>query len=366
MRLVLALVVGLGLSVSGWAQFDLEESHTAASLRGVDSLGAGVAWASGSNGTVLRTEDGGYLWQPCTVPKGAEKLDFRGVQGFDANTAVVMASGKGALSRLYKTTDGCQTWKLVFENPDAEGFFDDLRKVTGKQMYLLGDPVQGKFAMFFSRDQGSSWFIADDPGLEAQTGDGAFAASNSGLASIGSTVYFGTGGAAARVYATYGKCAEGAAKDAACPLAWAKTEVPLAAGSAGAGVFSIAGRTIASMSGKLTSMLVAVGGDYEKPDATSGTAAWSRDGGQHWTAAQTSPSGYRSAVVFDAAAQAWIAVGPNGVDASFDDGKNWRPVKPGAGEAADTALGWNAISLPFVVGSKGRIGKLRDGALKPK
>ena len=102
----------------------MESSGTTADLRGIDNVGGGVAWASGTNGTVLRTEDGGYLWQACAIPPGAEHLDFRGVQAFDANTAIVMSSGKGDLSRLYKTTDGCHTWKLVFTNPYPEGFWD--------------------------------------------------------------------------------------------------------------------------------------------------------------------------------------------------------------------------------------------------
>ena len=354
-----SLLIVSAVTPEAMAQFDLEESHTTASLRGIDSLGAGVAWASGSGGTVLRTEDGGYLWQPCTTPKGAEKLDFRGVQGFDANTAVVMASGKGALSRIYKTTDGCQTWKLVFENPDPDGFFDDLRKVTTKQMYLLGDPVKGKFAMFFSPNQGSTWYVSDDPGLDAVAGDGAFAASNSGLIALANTVYFGTGGAAAaHVYGTYGKCPATAAKDVQCPLAWKRTDVPLAASTAGAGVFSLAGRFTATQSGKLSALLVAVGGDYTKPDASTGTAATSRDGGATWTAAHAMPGGYRSAVVFDRETQAWLTVGPNGTNVSHDDGRTWKAL------AGDSAGGWNAVSLPFVVGAKGRIGKLKDGMLK--
>jgi photosystem II stability/assembly factor-like uncharacterized protein len=352
-----AVLLGLMVCGSAWGQFDLEESHTTASLRGIDSLGAGIAWASGANGTVLRTEDGGYLWQPCTIPKGAEKLDFRGVQAFDANTAVVMASGKGAASRIYKTTDGCQSWKLVFENPDEDGFFDGLRKVTGKQMYLMGDPVKGKFAMFFSPDQGSTWLIADDPGLDADKNDGAFAASNSGLFSMGTTIYFVTGGgAAAHVYATRAHC--GTKQDEACAVEWGKTDIPLAAGAGAAGAFSLAGRTVMAMSGKLSGVLVAVGGDYQKPEASAGTAAFSRDGGARWAAADAMPGGYRSAVANDKTRVAWLAVGPTGSDVSFDDGKSWKPL------AGETASGWNAVSLPFVVGSKGRIGKIRDDAWK--
>jgi hypothetical protein len=35
------------------------------------------------------------------------------------------------------------------------------------------------------------------------------------------------------------------------------------------------------------------------------------------------------------------------------------------GEPADADKNWNALSLPFVVGPDGRIGKLRTNAVKP-
>src|ERR1700728_4064648 len=129
------------------AQFDIEESQTTASLRGIHNVGGGVAWASGTNGTVLRTEDGGYLWQTCNIPPGAEKLDFRGIQAFDENPAIVMSSGKGDLSRLYKTTDGCRTWKLLFTNPDKEGFWDAMQFSDRNHGFLLGDPVSNSFVL---------------------------------------------------------------------------------------------------------------------------------------------------------------------------------------------------------------------------
>jgi photosystem II stability/assembly factor-like uncharacterized protein len=75
-------------------------------------------------------------WQLCLVPKGAEKVDFPSIQGLDENTAVVMSTGKGTQSRIYKTVNGRQNWKLVFTNPDAGGSFKGLRRVTDKQIYL--------------------------------------------------------------------------------------------------------------------------------------------------------------------------------------------------------------------------------------
>ena len=92
-RLILSAAFLLVLVPTAHGQWEFQTSNTTADLRGIHSLGNGVAWASGTNGTVLRTEDGGYVWQTCAVPPGAEKLDFRGIQGFDANTAIVMSSG---------------------------------------------------------------------------------------------------------------------------------------------------------------------------------------------------------------------------------------------------------------------------------
>jgi photosystem II stability/assembly factor-like uncharacterized protein len=353
---VLALVMGCA-GASG--QFDVEDSHTTANLRGVDSVGAGTVWASGWGGTVLRSEDGGFLWQTCAMPKGAEKLDFRGVQAFDAKTAVVMSSGKGSLSKIYRTTDGCTTWTMVFENPDADGFFDAIKKVTDHQMYVLGDPVDGKFMMFFSPDQGQKWFLADDPGREAGKDVGAFAASNSSLAVSGNAMVFGAGAGAGqepKVYRTVPKCASGA--DGQCSIAWEGTVVPMAGGSTSAGVFSVGLRVSMGLSGKPKVTAVAVGGDYAKPTSAAGTAAYSTDGGEHWMAAARAPNGYRSAVQYASNAGAWIAVGPGGTDVSKDDGKTWTAV------AGEDSTGWNAVSLPFVVGEKGKIGKLRAGALK--
>ena len=50
------------------AQWEMQNSNTKADLRGIHAVGGGVAWASGSKGTVLRTEDGGYVWQTCAMP----------------------------------------------------------------------------------------------------------------------------------------------------------------------------------------------------------------------------------------------------------------------------------------------------------
>jgi photosystem II stability/assembly factor-like uncharacterized protein len=121
-------------------------SGTTAGLRGVFSVDGAVAWVSGTGGTVLETSDGGEHWRKCAVPDAISDgatLDFRGVRAWDARTALVMASGPGTKSRLYKTVDGCKTWKLVFGNPDQDGFWDAF-SASGDKISILGDPVAGR------------------------------------------------------------------------------------------------------------------------------------------------------------------------------------------------------------------------------
>ena len=184
------------------AQFDIEDSHTTANLRGIHNVGGGVVWASGENGTGRRSEDDGYLWQLCTTPPGAEKLDFRGIQAFDENTAIVMSSGKGDLSRLYKTTDGCQTWKLLFTNPDKEGFWDALQFTDRQNGYLIGDLVQignseqRVFAFFHTANGGQTWTADDRTEFAYPYGEypAIFAASNSSMLIHNAGLVFVTGG----------------------------------------------------------------------------------------------------------------------------------------------------------------------------
>ena len=170
MRHLLLFGLLFSMVIPAVCQFEMQSSGTTASLRGIDSVGGGVAWASGTEGTVLRTVDNGKHWEHCVEPTDAKNLDFRGVQAFDEKTAIVMSSGKGDLSRLYKTVDGCKTWKLVFMNPDKDGFWDALsmafppkvsvpHSVTLKYMlgYLLGDSVDGHFPLFTTSDGGETW-----------------------------------------------------------------------------------------------------------------------------------------------------------------------------------------------------------------
>ncbi|MBW4026047.1 MAG: glycosyl hydrolase [Acidobacteria bacterium] len=318
----------------------MQESGSSASLRGIAAVNSSVAWASGTEGTVLRTEDGGAHWRKCAVPPGAEKLDFRGVQAWDGETAVVMGSGPGELSRIYRTTDGCAHWTLVLRNPDKDGFFDGLLFLDRRKGLVIGDPVGGEIALQATHDGGQSWSrVKDAKELRALEGEAFFAASNASMAAAGQWLWIAT--SKGRVL-RHRLPADGT--DLIGSTGFRSAQAPMAGGNAAAGIFVIAFRD--ERNG------VAVGGDYTKPDGASGTAAWTADGGEHWTAAAAGPPGYRSTVAWDKAARAWIAAGTNGSDVSYDGGRTWRRLDGPEGG------GWNAISLPWIVGPQGRVAKL--------
>lgn len=350
----LALAVFICATVPARAQWQIERSGTTASLRGIHAVTANIAWASGTNGTVLRTLDGGQSWRACTVPVGAEKLDFRSVWAWDADHAMVMSSGPGEESKLYSTHDGCRTWRLVFANPDADGFWDGLQFDGTRFGVILGDPVQGSFTMFVTYDGGGQWTRQVNPCLRTMDPkQGAFAASNQSLAIVplqdaNSTpgtgtnhqIWFGASGgwlygfelaplelisAPAGNYATDGcihtRALPNGSKDSA-------------------GIFAVAFHD--------TTSGVVVGGDYAQPQNGTSTAAFTTEG-IHWHVALHSPAGYRSTVAWNLTDASWIAAGSTGSDISHDNGNTWQPLDRG---------NWNAISLPFIVGPDGRIARL--------
>jgi len=99
--------IAFGPSLLAAPAWTTQTSGTAVRLRGVTAVSEKVAWASGSDNTVLRTEDGGATWTKLTPPDEttAARLDFRDIDAIDARTAYLLSIGEGAASRIYKTTD---------------------------------------------------------------------------------------------------------------------------------------------------------------------------------------------------------------------------------------------------------------------
>jgi len=305
LRLFLGLCI-LALAMTAEAQWIKQSVNTTASFRGLSVVNEKIVWASGTGGTVIKTIDGGKTWTVMTVP-GAEKLDFRDIEAFDANTAYILSIGNGDASRIYKTTDGGKTWELQFTNKDEKAFYDAIACWDRNNCIAMSDPVNEFYQLIVTKDGGKNWtFTGPDKMPRAKAGEAAFAASGTCLIVNGKTdVFLATGGSDARVFRSNDR-----------GLSWFVADTPITKGTPGSGIFSVAFRN--ALHG------TAVGGNYEKPTEATYNLAFTRDGGKTWYSGE-GLSGYRSAVAYIDSTTI-IAVGTNGTDISRDRGAKWKKI----------------------------------------
>lgn len=322
----------LMISGSAYAQWIKQSVNTSASLRGLSVVNEKIVWASGTGGTFIKTIDGGKTWKVNTIP-GAEKLDFRDIEAFDASTAYVLSIGNGESSRIYKTIDGGETWKLQFTNKNDKAFFDAIACWDQNNCIAMSDPVDGHYVLISTSD-GEKWKpIVSNQMPAAKDGEAAFAASGTCLITYGKTnVFLVSGGSDARVFRSTDR-----------GLTWLVADTPIVKGTPGSGIFSIA--MLDAKNG------VIVGGNYEKPEEHANNLAITVDGGKTWTAG-SGLNGYRSSVTF-VNGLAVFAVGSNGSDISVDGGKTWHNIDKENYNSV-RARGSKAV---WAVGPKGLVSK---------
>ena len=90
-------------------------------IRALCAVDGEICWFGTGKGTIGRTVDGGQSWKHFVV-EGAEEIEFRDVEAFDARRCLAMSVGEEAASRIYRTIDGGETWKLVYQNKAPKGF----------------------------------------------------------------------------------------------------------------------------------------------------------------------------------------------------------------------------------------------------
>lgn len=317
------------ISNSQWQQQMID---TKASLRGLSIVNDNIIWASGTGGTVLRSVDSGKNWTVIKVPD-ADKLDFRDIEAFDANTAYILSIGNGEDSRIYKTTDGGKNWKLQFKNTNPKAFFDALAFWDKDNGMAMSDPVDGKYLLIDTKN-GENWAVSDnEKPANAKDGEAAFAASGTCLITQGkNNIFLVSGGNDARVFRSKNR-----------GLTWTVADTPITKGTAGSGIFSIA--MYDAKRG------VIVGGNYEKPDDITDNLAFTNDGGKTWTLSK-GLNGYRSGVAY-IDKKTIIAVGSSGSDLSNDGGKTWKNLDKENYNAVQTK-GKKAI---WAVGAGGLVSK---------
>jgi photosystem II stability/assembly factor-like uncharacterized protein len=333
--LLCGMVLRCDVAVGQW---QAQSSGTSADFRGVSAAGLSVVWVSGSNGTYVRTTDGGKTWRAGVVP-GAETLDFRDAQAIDANTAYLLNAGEPA--KIYKTTDAGERWDLQYTNTTTGVFFDAMAFWDAEHGIAFSDPVGGHFLIITTANGGATWKEVPRENIPPPlTGEAAFAASGTCIAVQGSdNVWFGTGGGAvSRVFRSTDR-----------GQTWKVAVTPIKSGNASSGIFSLAFRDARNG--------IAVGGDYRKTDEASDNVARTTDGGATWTqGGRSQPPGLKEAVLYvpGTSAPTLVATGPSGSGFSLDDGRTWTRIDS-SGYHSLSFTGANGAG--WAVGAGGRIAR---------
>ncbi|MFA6149788.1 MAG: oxidoreductase [Chitinophagaceae bacterium] len=297
------------------------------SLRGLSVVNDKVVWCSGSNGTVAKSVDGGksFVWMNIT---GYEKRDFRDIEAFDENNAIIMGIAEPAI--ILKTSDGGKTWKKVFEDSTKGMFLDAMsfdRKGNGM---VIGDPIDGKVYLAYTNDFGSSWH-KDDQIFETQKGESFFASSGTNIfvSRRGKYPLFASGGFVSRLFY----------KNKIYPLALMK------------GMESAGANSIAVKGNKAT----IVGGNFASDKIKdSNCVLLNLKNKVAFSVPETLPSGYRSCVVY-CKKRRLVTCGTSGVDISEDGGKNWKNISVQSFHVVQKAKAGKSL---FLAGSKGKIARI--------
>jgi hypothetical protein len=282
------------------------ETKKRVSIRGLSVVTDEIIWASGTGGNVARSTNGGNSFTWIKVP-GYEKMDFRDIEAFDSNTAVIMGITNPAV--ILKTKDGGQTWRKVFEDTAKGAFLDamDFDHKTGVG-HTIGDPIDELNMYMLMTDNGGDSWVKFPRGRVGNTGwmmlDGEafFASSGTNIKMQGNHSVFVSGGKSSNLF-----------------YAGSKFPLPIMQGKETTGANSLAVFN--------DNKAVVVGGDFSKDTIGSNNCVlinllW-RDA--KFSIPETPPHGYRSCVIY-LGRRKLLTCGTSGVDISKDGGKNWKLV----------------------------------------
>jgi photosystem II stability/assembly factor-like uncharacterized protein len=278
------------------------------SIRAIMGIDNNTAFYAGSNGIVgFKTAQGISLNTLHIKYKDSLVPNFRSL-AFNGKDYFALSIGNPAL--LYKISNGKAA--IVYQEIhtkvfyDAMTFFDD--NIHG---IAVGDPTENCASIILTSDGGNTWQKLPCKKLpEFEEGEAFFAASNTNIKTLGSTVWIASGGKKARVLKSddYGKT-------------WQVFDTPIIQGNGSQGIYSI---DFADKNKGIT-----IGGDYSKPEQNKNNKAITQNGGKTWTlVANLKKPNYKSCVKYvpDTKGKEVFAVGKTGISFSNDGGNTWKEV----------------------------------------
>jgi len=258
------------------------------------------------NELLIGTNEGKYLLvskndhKPVTMYLPCSNQVIKEIRDVDKNQRFLFFMQSNDSSHLLRLDWKGQAEKLLaFTHHEKPVFLDgiDMKDSLG---FLIGDPVDGDFALFRTTNYGETWEKC--PGKVTQEkNEAAYAASGTTNAIIDRDFVFVSGGETTRFIwsSDFGNT-------------WQSSNIPYESCRT-CGAYSLAFKN--------RNELVVVGGDYTQATKKNQTCFYSKDGGKSWSPAKTPPNGYRSCVLYKNGI--YYTCGTNGIDYSKDGGNTW-------------------------------------------
>ncbi|MEE9362101.1 MAG: oxidoreductase [Cellulophaga sp.] len=241
------------------------------------------------------------------VMTGVQKYDtiipaFRSI----ANTSTdffMLSIANPAL--LYKTA-GNGKMEIVYKEEDSSVFYDAMTFWNDKEGIAIGDSMNGCLSVTITRDGGDTWRkLACSVLPKGVAGEGAFAASDTNIKTIGDKTWVAT--TSSSIYYSPNK-----------GRTWELFTTPIISAKETQGIYSIDFYD--------ENLGVAIGGDYTEPNSTNANKAITKDGGKTWQLlADGNNPGYKSCIQFipNSGGKDIVAVGFTGISYSKDMGDSW-------------------------------------------
>jgi photosystem II stability/assembly factor-like uncharacterized protein len=139
-----------GLKSQNWTE---QVSGTGNDLFSVFTYSSSVAWASGSDGTLIYTSNGGINW----VSRSSTlffNVDMMGIYATGNTTAYVVCNRQDT-GKIFKTTNTGLTWTKIFARKGVR--LNDIEFLNPAIGYVFGNPYQGKWFVIKTPDAGISF-----------------------------------------------------------------------------------------------------------------------------------------------------------------------------------------------------------------
>ena len=338
--------------------FAAGEASCAASLASLSFPTPQTGALALSDGTVLRTDDGGQTFARRTSLPGTPAAGGSGAPedlvfaGPDAGLAAVR-SGRG--SEIVRTGDGGATWISALVSPTR---LRELHVAPGGSAYAVGDGPQ----LHRSADGGATWERAELAGAPAGDAITGIRCRDAGtcLMTTGRgdrLLRTDDGGATVTVIS--------ASDHPLHAVAWASANGAVAVGSRGATVASSdGGESVARAGGELPGRYTRIrsaGGDLAFAVGLRGALARTTDGGLTWTPGAVSTSLDVVDASFASASTGYALDAAGTLLRTGNAGASWRILATGAGGAARAVLAMSANTVVIAGGGLRRSGNGGEG-----